>query len=79
MGFGNTASMTYLDTQQNGLITYRDRQSLPVYSLRDVQADGLGLTDVGRIKTDETGTVDINAYTAWLKLHGYSLDNLKVQ
>jgi hypothetical protein len=79
MGFGNTASMTYLDTQQNGLITYRDRQSLPVYSLRDVQADGLGLTDVGRIKTDETGTVDINAYTAWLKLHGYSLDHLKVQ
>jgi hypothetical protein len=34
---------------------------------------------VGKLNTDVTGTVNVEAYVAWLKLNGYDLNLLKVQ
>lgn len=71
MGFGtDRSSMTYVDTQQHEFIAYTDRSKLPRYTNGEFE---------GELHTDQTGTVNMNAYVAWLKLNGYSLDSLKVQ
>lgn len=81
MGFGtNSNSMTYADTQDpnNNFITYQDRSTLPRYTKDDL-SDQIGRGFLDRLKTNVTGTVNVDAYVAWLKLNGYSLDNLRVQ
>ena len=72
MGFGTGSGMTYANTQDpaNQFITYQDRSTLARYP------DG---TFKDKINTDITGTVNMDSYVAWLKLNGYSLNNLQVQ
>jgi hypothetical protein len=89
MGFGkNSNSMTYADTQdpKNNFITYQDRSTLARYTDADVWDEknnkgtkGVTSSMVGEIKANVTGTVNVEAYVAWLKLNGYALNNLKVQ
>jgi hypothetical protein len=81
MGFGkNSNSMAYADTQdpKNNFITYQDRSTLPRYNKDDL-SDQIGRGFLDKIKTSATGSVNVESYVAWLKLNGYSLDNLKVQ
>jgi hypothetical protein len=81
MGFGkNSNSMTYEDTQdpKNNFITYQNRSTLPRYNKDDL-SDQIGRGFLDKIKTSATGSVNVESYVAWLKLNGYSLDNLKVQ
>jgi hypothetical protein len=81
MGFGASSnSMTYADTQdpKNNFITYQDRSTLDRYTINDL-SDKVGRGDLDKIKTDVTGTVNVEAYVAWLKLNGYDLKLLKVQ
>jgi RHS repeat-associated protein len=70
------ASMTYADTGQ--FITYLDRASLERYTTKDVDK-GSPRSFLGQLKTDATGTINIDAYVAWLKLNGYGLKQLQVQ
>jgi hypothetical protein len=89
MGFGkNSNSMAYADTQdpKNNFITYQDRSTLARYTDADVWDEknnkgtkGVTSSMVGEIKANVTGTVNVEAYVAWLKLNGYALNNLKVQ
>lgn len=89
MGFGaGSNSMTYADTQdpKNNFITYQDRNKLDRYTDADVWnlekrtgIEGVTSSMVGKLKTDVTGTVNVQAYVAWLKLNGYDLNLLKVQ
>jgi RHS repeat-associated protein len=89
MGFGTSSnSMVYADTQdpKTNFIIYQDRNTLARYTNADVWdgnkktgTEGVTSSMVGKLKTDETGTVNVQAYVAWLKLNGYSLNNLKVQ
>jgi hypothetical protein len=76
------------DTQdpKTNFITYQDRNKLDRYTDADVWnpekrtgIEGVTQDMVGKIKTDVTATVNVEAYVAWLKLNGYSLNNLKVQ
>lgn len=81
MGFGKDSnSMTYADTQnpENNFITYQDRNTLARYTEKDISKE-VSSSMVGRIKTDVTGTVNVDAYVAWLKLNGYALSKLKVE
>lgn len=81
MGFGKDSnSMTYADTQnpENKFITYQDRNTLARYTEEDISKE-VSSSLVGRIKTDVTGTVNVDAYVAWLKLNGYALSKLKVE
>jgi hypothetical protein len=81
MGFGSgTNSMTYADTQDAtaNFITYRDRSTLERYTTADVDA-GTPRSLIDQIKTNVTGTVNIDGYVAWLKLNGYDLNQLQVQ
>jgi hypothetical protein len=73
MGLGTGSnSMTYADTQDpnNQFITYQDRSTLARYTNGAFN---------GEINTDVTGTVNMDGCVAWLKLNGYSLNNLQVQ
>jgi hypothetical protein len=89
MGFGASSnSMTYADTQdpKNNFITYQDRSTLARYTDADVWDEknnkgtkGVSSSMVGKLNTDVTGTVNVEAYVAWLKLNGYDLNLLKVQ
>lgn len=55
--------MTFADTEQ--FITFTERSDLP--------KNAFGYT------TNQTGTVDMQAYLNWLNANGYGLTNLTVQ
>ena len=69
-----TAGMTWLDTQN--FITYNPAG----VGAREEQSNGTIKETYAEKPADASvGTVDMAAYLAWLKAHGYTLSDLQVQ
>jgi RHS repeat-associated protein len=69
-----TAGMTWLDTQN--FITYNP----PDVGTREILFNGTIKETYAEKPADASvGTVDMTAYLAWLKAHGYTLGDLQVQ